>query len=283
MRLSCLACAAAWIVIAGCGGSVTTTSETEDGKGGAAGHAGAGGSSGAAGSAGKGGSAGTAGTGGVPTDAGAWCYGPESCAASEWCDIEPAPPGMCSSGGKAGTCRTRPKANECPDYNHCPNACGCNGVWYCSDCEAHADGVSVTADNTWCMDAGSAQYSADAWFGGLDHVFVRKADFDRNTCLVLHLAAPYEAGPELSTPQGWGLSAAFISNSAADCSGETGPGGALAAKTVTGAVQFGLGDGGYLPCTVDVHATVEFESPPPWVNAIELMDADGIPVAGGCM
>jgi hypothetical protein len=76
------------------------------------------------------------------------------CAPSEWCDIEPAPPMICASGGKMGTCKPRPKPWECPDYAVCPGACGCNGTWYCDACEAHVYGIPVTAGNSWCLDAG---------------------------------------------------------------------------------------------------------------------------------
>jgi hypothetical protein len=52
---------------------------------------------------------------------------------------------------------------------------------------------------------------------------------------------------------------------------------------MTGTIEFGYGDGGYLPCTVTVHATVEFTAPPSWVYPNESMDAEGLVVSGGCM
>lgn len=135
----------------GCGGSVM-----ESGPNGTDGGAGTSGSGGSAGSGGTSIEAGVdaAGSGGSITDAGPYCFSTQDCASNEWCDLEPAPQGMCSSGGKAGMCRPRP--NECPDYDECPGACACDGSWYCDACSAHAAGLSTTADDTWCTvpDAG---------------------------------------------------------------------------------------------------------------------------------
>lgn len=254
---------------------------------------------------------------------------------------------------------------DCPEYDQCPNVCGCNGKWYCGACEAHVEGISITADNTWCMDggtvmscggwggavcppdmfcdypandpcggadspgvcvprpmcpdpggsgacgcdgqyylsecsaqasgtdvtggkecvdAGTGQYSAEAWYGGLDHVLIHKADWDRNVCLTIHLASPHQPIAGLSTPDGWGLASASISNNAGDCAGGTSTGDpVVSTQTVTGAISFGYGDGGYMPCTVNVHATLVFTSGPSWVYPNELMNADGVLVAGGCL
>jgi hypothetical protein len=143
-------------ITAACGGVVESGEASAAGSGGVAGTGGVAGSGGLAGSGG--GVAGTSGVAGIDggiadagSDTGKECFDLASCAPDEWCDLEPAAPGMCSSGGKAGVCRPRPNFSDCPDYDHCPGACGCDGSWFCSPCEAHASGIPVTADNTWCV------------------------------------------------------------------------------------------------------------------------------------
>ncbi len=158
-------------LLSACGGQAIINPEQEGGAGGTAGTGGAGGATGgaggvagAAGTAGIGGSSATggfAGTGGVPVDAGpwdaapAWCFDNSGCPADKWCDFEPAAPGMCATGGKAGVCTPRPSPADCPVYDQCPGACGCDGQWFCDACQAHVSGVQVTTDSSWCKDTGS--------------------------------------------------------------------------------------------------------------------------------
>lgn len=376
MRIACSAALAFGIVAFGaCGGSVSTTEPAgggnagtgaSSGKGGNAGVGGAGGSS--AGSGGAAGIGGYAGTGGQVPDAspetGTVCYSNDACAPNEWCDLEPAPQGMCASGGKGGVCKPRPKPEDCPDYDTCPGVCGCNGTWYCDACEAHVYGISITASSTWCKvvdasktcggkmglpcsadeycdyppgepcgwadgtgicmprpscpdpggsgacgcdgqyylsecsahaagvddtgglecapDAASYVYTSHAWFGGLDHIMIYRADVTNNTCLVLALARPYSETFGLSLPSEWGVQNAMITDSAADCSG-TGPGGKIVqAASGSGAVLFYTPDGGFFPCTLDVHAAFKFDQPPAWVQPVETMDAYAVVVEGGC-
>lgn len=149
------------MALSACGGQAVTS---PDNAGGSASQAGAGGVGG--GSGGSGGASSTGGIGGgsvggsggdpAPVDAGApMCFDNSGCAPDQWCNFEPAGPGMCSTGGKAGTCETRPLLSDCPDYDHCPGVCGCDGQWFCDACEAHVQGVQITEDNVWCTDAGS--------------------------------------------------------------------------------------------------------------------------------
>lgn len=121
-----------------------------DGSPGTGGRAG-GGSAGTAGDAGAGGEAGAPVDGGG-SDSSSDCFDNSGCPPSHWCDIEPAGPGVCSSGGKAGECKPRPDPSLCPDYQQCPGACGCDGTLFCDACEAHAKGIPVTADNQWCRE-----------------------------------------------------------------------------------------------------------------------------------
>lgn len=154
------------VLLVSCSGSVVETGPNGGAGGSTAGtgaSAGSGGSGASAGSGGTGASAGSGalggagGAGGSVVDGGALCSSTDDCAPNEWCDIEPAPQGMCSTGGKMGVCRLRPAPSDCPvPDGECPGACACNGVWYCTACLAHADGLSTTENNVWCLgvDAG---------------------------------------------------------------------------------------------------------------------------------
>ncbi len=81
--------------------------------------------------------------------------GPEACNANEDChstsegnDFVPPSESFCNldkiciSSGFLGTCEARP--TSCPFYAHCPTVCGCDGLPYCSECDAHKAGVSVS-------------------------------------------------------------------------------------------------------------------------------------------
>jgi len=201
------------------------------------------------------------------------------CASDEWCDYAE---GNCGAWDNMGICMKKPSG--CPE--DCPGVCGCDGLFHCNACNAHESGVDDAPGNTSCLpqpDAGSDQYSAQAWSGGLDHILIYKADWTRNVCLTIHLAAPHQPIAGFSTPDGWGLASASISNNAANCAGGTSTGDpVVSTQTVTGSVVFGMGDGGYMPCSLNVHATLVFTSGPSWVYPNELMNADGVVVGGGC-
>lgn len=68
------------------------------------------------------------------------CATNNDCLSDEYCHRD----GHCVvTGAVAGQCKPRPKLALCPDYDHCPDVCGCDGKTYCDACEAHAMGVSV--------------------------------------------------------------------------------------------------------------------------------------------
>lgn len=165
--LSLMWVAAATVAAWGCGGTVMESAP--NGAGGAAGSSGASGSSASGGTAGSGGdvtdaSTDTAGSGGSVSDGGKQCFSTEDCAATEWCDLEPAPLGQCASGGKAGICRQRPDPDDCPDYDECPGVCACDGTWYCDACHAHVAGLSITADKVWCIPPDAGPNDCDPGF-----------------------------------------------------------------------------------------------------------------------
>lgn len=72
---------------------------------------------------------------------------PDACNSNKDCDIDPGGDSFCNldqiclSWASEGSCQAKPI--DCPDYDDCQEVCGCNGLPYCSECEAHAAGVSV--------------------------------------------------------------------------------------------------------------------------------------------
>jgi outer membrane protein assembly factor BamB len=56
------------------------------------------------------------------------------------------PSGVCFSPDAMGTCIRIPDPSYCPDFDICPDVCGCDGMTYCSDCERRAAGVSKAFD-----------------------------------------------------------------------------------------------------------------------------------------
>src|SRR5262245_61152038 len=132
-------------VLAGCGGEIIAPGDT----GGSASGAGGGASSSATtvtASSGTGGSGKCAGKAGIP------------CPDGEFCHFEN---GLCGGFDDLGVCV--PKPLGCTN-DECPGACGCDDVYYCSECEANLAGVDVKANGT-CAPPQPDQYSASLWIG----------------------------------------------------------------------------------------------------------------------
>jgi hypothetical protein len=64
---------------------------------------------------------------------------PEQCRQDEYCAFEP---GVCGHADEPGVCRPRPEV--CPEI-YAP-VCGCDGVSYANECQAHAAGVAASSD-----------------------------------------------------------------------------------------------------------------------------------------
>lgn len=67
------------------------------------------------------------------------CFFNEDCPPTDFCLFEA---GLCEPFDIPGICAPRPAA--CPP--ECPGACGCDGSFFCSECEAHSLGVNVNFD-----------------------------------------------------------------------------------------------------------------------------------------
>lgn len=69
------------------------------------------------------------------------CTSNYSCPEEAYCHFETG----CAKAGP-GVCSPRPES--CTE--DCPGVCGCDGLFYCNACMAHAKGVSVDSGNTTC-------------------------------------------------------------------------------------------------------------------------------------
>jgi hypothetical protein len=201
-----------------------------------------------------------------------------TCDADEVCDYSD---DSCGSADASGVCEPRP--DSC--IQDCPGVCGCDGNFYCNLCTAHAAGVDTSASMS-CAQA-SGEYSAEAFFGGLDHVLVKKADKARDVCVSLHLARPAQNSPEFAftMPMDWGVQNAEISNMAADCYA---PPGQTMGKTVSatggmGTISFTAQPGGFIPCNVSVKGSLAFPGGEAWVQPSEALDAVDVVVKNGCL
>jgi hypothetical protein len=99
-----------------------------------------------------GGTGGTAGTSGNTDAGGEMCGGFASLRCAEpdltFCDYEAK--ATCGQMDATGTCTPRP--DTCT--KDCPGVCGCDGKFYCNECEAHRAGTDDVPSGT-CSDAGN--------------------------------------------------------------------------------------------------------------------------------
>lgn len=237
-------------------------------------------------------SSGTGGSGGASTStggsgtAGAGGSGPElcggktghSCGPDEFCDY---PDDDCGADDGPGQCQPRPEG--C--YADCPGVCGCDGQPYCNDCTAHQAGVDVAASGTCASPP--AEYSAQLWLGGLDHLIIFKADTVRNVCVRLFADWPMQNAPgfDFATPPEWGVSHADITNQASDCTDWQNPpaGDVVGATGGAGILHWEVPQGLWYPCELDIDAELTFPATAPWVPDVEPLQAAAAPIVGGCM
>lgn len=126
-----------------------------------------------------------------------------------------------------------------------------------------------------------AAYKAWAQPGGLDHLFVAKADFQRDTCVMLHLTSPSTVSSPpfqaVATPSGWGLRTATWTSGAKECLVEGAPmGPGSEATSAKGSIQGAPAPGGVYPCTLAIDAAFLFAA------GAETFKVAGLTVSG-CM
>jgi hypothetical protein len=222
---------------------------------------------------GAGGSTSTTGAGGAPP---AFCAGKAGipCAADEWCQFDPI--SVCGNADGAGTCQ--PKPQGCPA--DCPGACGCDGVFYCNACEAHASGVDV-AEGQSC--ASTDSYRAVSLFTNAPRFALLKASVTRNLCFRLTVQSTAGEGLGISG-DGWAVESGEITHAAGDCDIPPGPipppmGASAPPSSGNGLLLVSVAPG---QCTVGIHAKLFFAGQPAWVPPAEPIDAEGLVIEGGC-
>jgi hypothetical protein len=103
-------------------------------------------------------------------------------------------------------------------------------------------------------------YTAEAYFGGLDRVFIYRHDPGNDTCARLSIVSPADIQQfDVTTPMGWSVEGVSIV-AGADCP----PNQAFAgADSGTGTVEFVTLDMlDYFPCELNVDATFQFAVDP---------------------
>lgn len=222
---------------------------------------------------GTGGSTSTTGVGGASP---AFCGGKAGipCAVDEWCQFDPLTP--CGNADGGGTCQPRPQG--CPA--DCPGACGCNGVFYCNACKAHASGVDV-AEGLSCASPDTTR--AIALFTNVPRFALLKASVTRDLCFRLTVQASGGEGLGISG-DGWAVEMGEITHAASDCDIPPGPipppmGASAPPSSGNGLLLVGVAPG---QCTAGIHAKLFFSGQPAWVPPAEPIDAEGLVIEGGC-
>jgi hypothetical protein len=119
--------------------------------------------------------------------------------------------------------------------------------------------------------------------GALDRMFVAKRDYDRDLCFRVGLASPSDFGPfDIATPYPWTVESAVVVQGVANCEQPAWSEGAVSATSATGLISFHEEPGEWMPCAVDIDATLIFEDDLPWTPESEVVFAKDVPVQGAC-
>jgi len=119
--------------------------------------------------------------------------------------------------------------------------------------------------------------------GALDRMFVAKRDYDRDLCFRVGLASPSDFGPyDITTPHPWTVESAIAIQGVGNCEQPAWSEGAASAASATGLIAFHEEPGEWMPCAVDIDATLVFEDGLPWTPEHEDLIAKDVPVQGAC-
>lgn len=123
-----------------------------------------------------------------------------------------------------------------------------------------------------------AQYAAQYFAGGLDRIFVRKADPDADLCTEVVFVWPGNPSPGLTLPAMWGLQWSIVTSGVAGCLDFQKPlqNGVMAAS-VAGTAAW---DAMFCPKTLDVDVLATFPQGQPWVPAQVALQAAALPLQG---
>ncbi len=142
------------------------------------------------------------------------------------------------------------------------------------------DGDSSSSGDT--LDEEGVEYAAYFWAGGLDHIFIYKADTINDHCTTLHLAWPVDFNPEfaIEAPGMWGALDAQVTPGTAGCLAGMPEGDSFFALDGSGVVDFEVDAMNICPSTLDVAATLAFAPDDDWVPEAVQFAAIDLAVAG---
>jgi len=142
---------------------------------------------------------------------------------------------------------------------------------------------TATSNTSTTSGQAGVEYVAYAMYGGLDRIFIRKADYDEALCFSLVVVWPGGMPlpfPDVTTPQQWAVEAISVSQGTTGCldpcAGVGVPG--QAADTASGYVDFVFNQPGQFPETLDISVSMTFPQGQPWIPAADSMDALDLPV-----
>jgi hypothetical protein len=230
----------------------------------------------AAGSTGSGGASTTT---TIPGSGGAtpFCGGKAGipCGPTQYCHYDPSTP--CGNADGTGTCEPRP--DGCLD--DCPGVCGCDGKFYCYACDAYLSGIDV-GTGTACLSPDA--YEAVSLFTNVPRFAILKASPTRNLCFRVFVVLGSGTGLPGITGSGVIVESAVVTHDAADCQLPAGPPPMPAGATHP--VVSGMGSVSMVQstagCTTTIHAKLVLSGQPPWAPPSEMLDADALPILGGC-
>lgn len=145
-----------------------------------------------------------------------------------------------------------------------------------------SDTATDTTDSGTTGDVEDAEYAAMFFAGGLDRVFIRKAEKNSGRCTELRLVWPGQGGFfMIDTPPEWGIEFASIADGLDGCLTFD----PLAQPVVDAAAGVGAvtwPEQQVCPTTLDVEVTLDFIAGDlPWVPMKDTLSATQLPI-GGC-
>lgn len=147
--------------------------------------------------------------------------------------------------------------------------------------DATTDGATDGATDATTGEVEDASYAAIFVAGGLDRIFIRKAEAIDDLCTSLVLVTPEQGGNPLltiTTPAMWAVESASIAQGSAGCL-ELGPLKDPVVDAAAGAGAVTWLDAGLCPATLDLDVTLDFIAGDlPWVPLKDQLTATDLAV-----
>ncbi len=140
-------------------------------------------------------------------------------------------------------------------------------------------GTTGTTSDTGVME--DAEYAARYLAGGLDRIFIRKAEKVSGLCTHIGLVLPdLEDEYEITTPKGWSVELVAIAEELDGCLDFEGL-APVPVEAVAAAGSVAWIDDGFCPATLDIDVTAEFLAGDlPWVPMKDQLFAEALAVEG---